>query len=640
MKTVVVGTAGHVDHGKTSLVKALTGIDTDRMPEEKARGISMDIGFAHLDLESGLTLDFVDVPGHERFVRNMLCGAAGIDLAVLVIAADDGVMPQTREHLDILRLLGVNKGFVVVSKVDLVDEETVEMAELEIAELVEGSFLEGSPVLRFSAATGEGARDVLRSLSEMARIVPPKRTDAAFRLPVDKVYVSQGRGTVVTGTVAGGTISAGEELEVYPDGIRGKARSIQVHRRMTDLAVAGQRIGINLAGVEVCSVSRGSVVGRPGTLAVSRMVNVEFAMLPSADHPLKQRERIKIYVGTKELVCRIVLMDREILEPGEAAYAQLRCEDELVAMPGDAFVARSLSPARTIGGGRILRISARKYRRFDARVLADLRAISPDDDRSLVETALKDRGYGVSRAEDIAPLCGLTAGRTEEVLAELTDAGRAVSVGDGFIHRESLAEVKSILKRSLLDECDKRAIGRRFKIAEIRGKLAFKIDDVLFGELLAGMEREGAIELDGNSLVVKAFEVKLSAKQAKIAETARRLCRSSPAPVRFASMKQACPKASEAEIKGILGYLADEGEMVLFRDLSFISSGRYGEIKEILRKRLVRNRSITLAEARDLIGIGRNPLQAILERLDEEQFTKRIGDFRVLAEEVFLARRE
>lgn len=633
MQTVVVGTAGHVDHGKTSLVKALTGIDTDRMQEEKVRGISMDIGFAHLELENELVLDFVDVPGHERFVRNMLCGATGVDLAILVVAADDGVMPQTREHFDILGLLGVKKGLIVVSKADLVDEETLEMAELEIAELVEGSFLENAPILRFSAATGFGVREVLESLAELARSIPPKRTDTAFRLPIDKVYVSQGRGTVVTGTVAGGSLDVGEDIAVYPARISGKARSIQVHRRMTETASAGQRVGINVAGVEADSVSRGSVVARPESLVVSRMANVEIALLPSADRPLKQRERIKIHVGTKELVCRVVLMDREVLEPAETAYAQLRCEEEIVALPGDSFVARSLSPARTIGGGRILQISARKYRRFDSRVLMDLKAISSGDDRTLVENSLKGRGYRVSKAAEISPKCGFVPNRVERVLAGLAESGRAISIGDGYVHSESLSEVEGILKQLLLAECERRVIKRRFKIAEVRGKLAFEIDDALLDELLRRLEKEGVIELKGSELVVRSYEVRLSVKHAEIAEVARRLYRSSHAPVRYVSLKSACPRgAAKADIKGILSYLADEEEIVLFDDLSFISKGRYEEIKKILGNHLARCGKVTLAEARDIIGIGRNPLQTILERLDDEGFTKRKGDVRVLSE--------
>lgn len=628
MRTIVIGTAGHVDHGKTALVKTLTGRDTDRMAEEKKRGISIDIGFAHLALDEETIVDFVDVPGHERFVRNMVCGTTGIDVALLVVAADDGVMPQTREHLDILKLLGVEKGLVVMTKVDLVDTETREMAELEIAELTGGTFLEKAAVIGCSPATGEGAGRVVEALCRIAHELSPRRSETVFRLPIDKIYSAAGRGSVATGTVAGGLLRRGDEVIVYPLSIYSKARSIQAHRRELEEISCGQRAGVNLAGVDAGVLERGMVVAREGSLAVSRMVNARLASLPSNPRPVNNHDRVKMYVGTKELVCRVIVMEGETIEPGEDAFVQLRCEEEIVAIPGDRFIIRSLSPVTTIGGGVILQVKARKYRKFDARTLTRLSELNACTEKVFVEDAILSLGYSAATEDDFAPLSGLQPERALAVAKELVGSGKVIAVGDGFIHAESFNELRAVIAQTFMEECERLALTRRMKIIELKSKLPFDLDLSLLSEALEEMVSTGQVELCGDDVVSPENRIKLTARQSEVAETALSLCGETGQPVRLATLMEACPRGA-SEVERVLKYMASEGEIVLLKEMSFIAKPIFDQIKERLIAHMTVFGAVTLAEARDLTGIGRKGLQAILERLDDDGITARNGDTRV-----------
>ncbi len=324
MRHVVVGTAGHIDHGKSTLVRALTGIDPDRLKEEKERGITIDIGFAHLDLGDGLTLGIVDVPGHERFVKNMLAGVGGIDLVMLVVAADEGVMPQTREHLAICQLLRVKSGLVVLTKSDMAEPEWLELVTEDVRGFLRGSFLEGKPVVPVSAKTGEGLEALRRQLAELARAVPPRGTDATFRLPIDRVFTIRGFGTVVTGTVTAGQVAVDERVEVYPRGLQARVRGLQTHGQAVTAAVAGQRTAVNLQGVERAAIERGDVLSLPGLLHPTFMLDATCELLADAPTPLKPRQRVRFHIGTSEVMARVHLLDRAELDPGHRGYVQLR----------------------------------------------------------------------------------------------------------------------------------------------------------------------------------------------------------------------------------------------------------------------------------------------------------------------------
>ena len=351
MNHVIIGTAGHVDHGKTCLIKALTGIDTDRLAEEKKRGITIELGFANLQLPGGITAGIVDVPGHEKFIKNMLAGAGGIDIAMLIVAADEGVMPQTREHLSILSLLDIPQGVIVITKCDTVEEDWAELVKEDVAEAVKGTFLEGAPMVCVSAFTGQGLDELRDLLAEMAKKAKGKDLSRPFRLPADRVFTLGGFGTVITGTLIEGTLHEGDEIMLYPSGIMTRARSIQVHSHDVKEAYGGQRVAVNLAGVKKEDVPRGEVAAAPGSMTPSMMLDVRLSCLKETGREIKNNSRLHLYHGAREILCKVVLMDREVLMPGEECFAQLRLEENITAKRGDRFVVRFYSPLETVGGG-------------------------------------------------------------------------------------------------------------------------------------------------------------------------------------------------------------------------------------------------------------------------------------------------
>src|SRR6267143_1996247 len=392
---VVVGTAGHIDHGKTSLVKALTGTDTDRLPEEKARGITIDLGFAFLEEPDGLTIEVVDVPGHERFVKNMLAGVGGIDLAMLVIAADEGVMPQTREHLAICSLLHIRTGLVVLTKIDMVEPDWIELVRDDVATLVRGTFLEGAPVVAVSAKTGAGLDELRATLSRLAETVPARGTDQLPRLPIDRVFTIKGFGTVVTGTLAAGVLGMEDRVEVFPRGLQAKVRGLQAHSHAVERAVAGQRTAVNLQGLERAAVERGDVIGHAGTLQPTTLVDVVLEVLDDASRPLKSRDRVRLHAGTSEIMARALLLEGAELAPGKRAFARLRLEAPLVALAGDRFVIRSYSPIVTIGGGTLLDTDPPRLKR-PAR-LAHLEILAAGAPEAVGEEHVRGAGGGRTR---------------------------------------------------------------------------------------------------------------------------------------------------------------------------------------------------------------------------------------------------
>src|SRR5437660_1453689 len=398
---VVVGTAGHIDHGKTSLVKALTGTDTDRLPEEKARGITIDLGFAFLEEPDGLTIEVVDVPGHERFVKNMVAGVGGIDLAMLVIAADESVMPQTREHLAICSLLHIRTGLVVLTKIDMVEPDWIELVRDDVATLVRGTFLEGAPVVPVSAKTGAGLDELRATLRRLAETVPARGTDQLPRLPIDRVFTIKGFGTVVTGTLAAGTLGVDDRVEVFPRGLVAKVRGLQAHGHAVERAVAGQRTAVNLQGLERAAVERGDVIGHAGTLSATTLVDVVLEILADAARPLKSRDRVRLHAGTSEIMARALLLDGAELAPGARGFARLRLEAPLVALAGDRFVIRSYSPIVTIGGGTLLDTDPPRLKR-PAR-LAHLEILAAGAPEAVVEEHV--RGAGAAQPRGGAGAC-------------------------------------------------------------------------------------------------------------------------------------------------------------------------------------------------------------------------------------------
>ena len=423
---VVVGTAGHIDHGKTELVRALTGIDTDRLAEEKRRGITIDLGFAHLDVGPDLKLGLVDVPGHERFVRNMLAGVGGIDLVLLVVAADESIMPQTREHFDICRLLGIRKGLVALTKMDLVDPDLVELVKLEAQEFFKGSFLEGAPLVPVSSKTGEGLEKLRQALTDIALEVEPKDSRRRFRLPIDRVFIMRGFGTVTTGTMVSGSLRAESEVEVYPIGKRVRVRGLQVHNQARRIAAAGQRTAVNLSGIEAGSLRRGMVLAPPGKFQTSNRIDCRLDLLPSA-RPLKYGAPVHFHTGAAELEARLYYFDRRAaLRPGDSAYTQARFKEPLLVLPGDRFIVRQFSPVTTIGGGVVLD-NRPPSRRASTDWKTRLDAMAGGDPDKILEALLRDATYGLAQS-DIVSRTGWLEDEIEDVARSLEAKGLAVRI--------------------------------------------------------------------------------------------------------------------------------------------------------------------------------------------------------------------
>src|SRR5437870_5135107 len=493
MKSISVGTAGHIDHGKTALVRALTGIDADRLPEEKRRGITIDIGFADLDL-GDVRIGFVDVPGHERFVKNMLAGAHGIDLVALVIAADESVLPQTREHFDICRLLGVRQGLVVITKRDLVDEELLQLVRAETEELIAGSFLDGAPILAVSSRTGDRIEVLKTALRELGSLVPERASEFITRLPIDRAFSMRGFGAVVTGTLIAGEVNEGEELELMPAGVRVRVRGVQVHGAAVTNAFAGQRTAINLSGVDAAAIERGMTLAPVGRLRATQIVDARIQLLDDAPRALRSRQRVRVHLGAAEILARVrVLEDDGEIKPGQSGFAQLRSESPIVGVLGDRFILRSYSPQITIGGGLILDAFAAKHRLRDAtRTRAWLKDLLEGDRAKQLAllVASADR-HGLRRAD----LSARTAWRNEvieEATKQALAAGTIVDAEGILISRESLDELKRVVLEEVAVHHKREPLSRGFAKETLRERHFTHAPPEVFRAVLAQLESEGA----------------------------------------------------------------------------------------------------------------------------------------------------
>lgn len=428
MQNVIIGTAGHIDHGKTTLIKAMTGKETDTLKEEKERGISINLGFTYFDLPSGRRAGIIDVPGHERFVKNMLAGVGGIDIVLLVIAADEGIMPQTREHLNILELLDIRKGIVVITKKDIVDDEWLTMITDEVKEELAESFLKDSPLIPVSSLSGQGLDELSREIDRLTENMEDRDTVTDFRIPVDRVFTVSGFGTVITGTLISGEINEGEPCEVYTNGIKTRIRGIHVHEVPVKKAYAGQRVALNLAGIKTGDVDRGDVISRPGAMENSLMLDCRLNYLKDAPRALKNRERIRLYHGTTEVLGRVVLLDNETVNPGESALVQIRLEESIAARRGDKYVIRSYSPMYTIGGGTVLEPNPSKHKAMDKAVLEELTLKEKGDPSDIVEQTIAGNSIIFPKKEDIIKLSGKGIANIDEIIDRLKSLGKITEI--------------------------------------------------------------------------------------------------------------------------------------------------------------------------------------------------------------------
>src|SRR5215203_4369046 len=524
MSSLIVGTAGHIDHGKSTLVRALTGVDPDRLPEEKRRGITIDLGFADLELGE-LRLGFVDVPGHERFIRNMLAGAHGIDLLALVIAADEGVMPQTREHFDICRLLGVRNGIVVITKKDLVDEEVLALVEDEARELVTGSFLENAPVVAASARTGEGLDELKERLAEMGRTVPARSKDFTLRLPIDRAFSMKGFGSVVTGTLISGTITEGDELELLPLNTPVRVRGLQVHSKAVQEAHAGQRTAVNLAGIDTSQIERGMVLAASGRLRPTQVVDAWLDVLPGASRALRSRSRVRLHIGAAEVLGRVRVLERSSeIAQAKGGLAQLRLEAPVVALHGDRFILRSYSPAETIAGGVVVDPFATRHRgrELDEAVQL-LRSLMRDDRTAKFAAFVKSSGKRGLRIADIAAATGWSNNVLATVAKEVQADGSVIDAGEVYLARESLDHLSEAVTNELERHHKREPLARGMLRETLREKVfAHSLPDIFAG-VIQRLESDGKVVSEKDIVRLSSHSVGLSEQDAELSKRLEQL---------------------------------------------------------------------------------------------------------------------
>lgn len=630
MKHVIIGTAGHVDHGKTLLIKALTGIDTDRLAEEKKRGITIELGFAHLDWPDGTQAGIVDVPGHEKFIRNMLSGAGGIDLAMLVIAADDGVMPQTVEHLDILTLLGIRDGLVVITKADLVDPEWLEMMGEEIRERVKGTFLEGKPVLTVSAVTGQGIPELREELGNLVRRAEEKNLRAPFRLPIDRVFSVDGFGTVVTGTLIEGSVSEGDGACLVPSGLETRVRNLQVHGKTVETAYAGQRVAMNLAGLRKTDIRRGDTVAKPGSLRVSRMLDVRLQNLKDSGRIIKNDSQVHLFHGAAEGLAKVVLLGREELKPGESGYAQLRLTEPMATKKGDHFVIRFFSPLETIGGGVILDDQPRRHKRGDAQVPVALRVRESGTGDEQVVQALTEFGRRLPTAGELAARLRREETSVAAALEELCARGTAMEPLPGrFIAAAALDGVWAEC-RELLELYHRRnPLHAGMKASELRQKLFKATDFGCADALLTALSREGKLRRVGERCALADFRVTLTKRQRSIRDRLLDIyLRAEVDTPLTRDVVAMFPESERPEVMPVLESLCTSGELVMLTPQITWHRRTYDRVYEIARDHFASSETLTLAQFRDLLNTSRKYALAALEYFDKNRYTKKEGDLR------------
>jgi len=499
LKHLIIGTAGHVDHGKTRLIGLLTGVNTDRLKEEQARGISIELGFASLDLGE-VRAGIVDVPGHEKFVRTMVAGAGGMDMALLVVAADEGLMPQTREHVEVLDLLGVSHAVVAMNKVDLVDRELAELASEEVAEFLEGTSLAGAPRVLVSAETGEGLDELREVLARVAASVPTRDAMGSFRLPIDRVFSIKGMGTVVTGTSWSGHVRGGDQLGLLPRGLPVRVRELQVHDRSVQEAIAGQRTAVALHGVKHDELQRGEVLATPGRFQSSHMLTLRVRALPSNARVLRQRSRLRFHFGTQELLGRLILLDREELPPGEEALAQARLEDEAVATPGDRVILRFYSPMHTVAGATVIESDAPKRRHGRERDLEAVKLREEGDPEEIVERACLEAGLAGLPEKDAAALADKHGGAS--VLDALLEQGCLLRLGKSLFHADSIERLAAEIEGAAGEFHRARPLAWGPGREKLRSALARELPQASFQKMLEHLESQGRLRLRGEGVRV------------------------------------------------------------------------------------------------------------------------------------------
>jgi selenocysteine-specific elongation factor len=631
MKQIILGTAGHIDHGKTALIKALTGIDTDRLKEEKLRGITIELGFAHLKLPSGMTLGIVDVPGHERFVKNMVAGATGIDLVALIIAADEGVMPQTREHLEICSLLNIKHGLVILTKIDLVDKEWRNLVRDDVSSFLAGTFLQDAPVVEVSSETGQGIKELVIVLDELTKKVSERVPGNFFRLPIDRVFTMRGFGTVVTGTTISGHIEVGSEVTIYPKGIRSKVRGIQVHHQDMPSVKAGLRTAINLQGLEKEAIARGDVVAEKDSLKPTLVVDTALEYLHSAPKKLQNRTKVRFHCATSEIIATVILLDRDNLSPGDQCFARLRLERPTVVLSRDRFVIRSYSPIRTIGGGYILNPFSSKKKRFSKDILEELTIFDRGPDQAIAEQHIKgSRLRGLSKAE-LSFLANLSKKGIDEITNRLLSNNvifRSDIENEIFIHAEFYNKAKEEIVAILGDYHRRFPLKKGLVKEELRSRMAGNIKEKLFNQLISDLIQETLIARDKDIIRVKDYQIKLLQDQEELRNQIEQIyLKEGLEPPYFKDLDQ---NIKEGGGRDLLEMMVKDGMLIKVKEDLFFHKEAIEELKGRLVDFIKEKGEIATPELKNLTGVSRKYTIPLIEYFDKIQLTVRIGDKRIL----------
>ena len=626
MKNVILGTAGHIDHGKTTLIKALTGRETDNLKEEKQRGISINLGFTYFDLPSKKRVGIVDVPGHEKFIKNMLAGACGIDIVLLVIAADEGVMPQTIEHLDILNYLDVKKGIIVLTKCDLVDEEFIELVKDDVREKTKGLFIEGAPIVEVDSVSRRGLDELVQKIDEISEDIEEKKTDAPSRMSIDRVFSLKGFGTIVTGTLIEGKISVDDEMTIYPSEKKVKVRNLQVHGCDVKTAYAGQRTAINLSNIKVSEIQRGDVIAQTGSVEESMMIDVNISLVEHCKKSLKHWDRIRIFHGTKQILCRIVPLNEDEIQYGESGYAQLRLEEKIVAKKGDRFIIRSYSPMDTIGGGVIIDTAPKKHKIYDESVIEALKIKEKGELKDILEEYLKLNLSNYITLKELVSYIGEKEEYVKEGLNALIDENKVFCVNKYYLHISHYQK----LKERVIDILTKYHKQYRLRNGILKEELRSKVDNSLkvkdMDVILNKMVEEKDIKVQDNLVSNYDFEVEFNQKQLSIKKEIEEKSRKNGLNS-LMTKDDICNKNKFYE--EVLEALTGETIQKL-DDAYYIDKKVYENVKKDLLEYLNKNKEITVAQFRDITKSNRKISIVMLEHFDRNRITKRVEDKRIL----------
>ncbi|SFH46557.1 selenocysteine-specific translation elongation factor SelB [Tindallia magadiensis] len=630
MKHLIIGTAGHIDHGKTTLIQALTGRNTDRLKEEMKRGISIELGFTHFDLPGDIRAGIIDVPGHERFIRHMLAGVGGIDLVMLVIAADEGVMAQTREHMDILQMLSIKKGIVVLTKADIVEAEWLEMVKEDVRESLQGTFLESAPIIAVDSVSKRGISELIEKLTNDYHEIDSRDEKAPFRMPIDRVFTITGFGTVVTGTLMEGSVSVEETVQLYPGEETLRIRNIQVHGETVKKAYAGQRVALNLSGIKKELIQRGDYLAKIGSLKSTMMVDGRLTLLKNAPRSLKQRDRVRIYHGASEILARIIILEKDVIEPGESALVQFRLEENAVFKKGDNIIIRFYSPMETLGGAVIIEPSPEKHKSMQQDIIDKLMMKESGGVEADLEQTLQKISDTFPDVSILAKSIACDESDIEEVIGYLKEQNLLYSIEDKYyIHRDYYESIIDEISMNLMNYHKKNPLRQGMLKEELKSRVFSNPKNRAADLFLELISQENIICIEGKFISAQGFSIKLTPEQKEIMNHIETIyLESLYSPPRLEEVKKGIT-AKEKTIQQVIEMMMGDKLLRLQNDL-VLHQKAYEGAKEKIKEHFTNYETLSVAEFRDLLGTSRKYAVGILEYLDQEKFTKRQGDNRTL----------